>query len=266
MKNKDQTNVYATGTAEEYHRIAAALGPGEPVVSLLRKIAPNHLQGEVLDLGAGTGVLSLALSNAGSEVTALDADEEMLHFLRVDDAPGACKTILADFRNFDLGRRFRLITMSRNTFYMAQTTEDKLSVLKGIRAHLHEDGVALLDCSDATKFIALGKGLSSFSLPLSRNMSLTVTQSVDTAAQMVSTLYTTYTSGGPSSFQELATWSTLAELRWMAAMVGLEVRGVFADYEANDYCNFSEGMIALLGPSLDEGIETSVDLQMKSKF
>lgn len=71
--------------------------------------------GPVLDVGAGTGRVSLELARAGHEVVALDLEPELLAVLgeRAGDLP--ITTVAADARGFTLHRRFALILAPMQT-------------------------------------------------------------------------------------------------------------------------------------------------------
>jgi len=71
--------------------------------------------GPVLDVGAGTGRVSLELARAGHEVVALDLEPELLAALaqRAGDLP--VRAVAADARDFALDRRFALIIAPMQT-------------------------------------------------------------------------------------------------------------------------------------------------------
>jgi SAM-dependent methyltransferase len=71
--------------------------------------------GPILDVGAGTGRVSLELARAGHQVVALDLEPELLAVLaeRAGDLP--VQTVAADARDFALGRRFGLILAPMQT-------------------------------------------------------------------------------------------------------------------------------------------------------
>lgn len=71
--------------------------------------------GPILDVGAGTGRVSLDLARAGREVVALDLEPELLAALRERAGDLPVETVAADARAFDLGRRFALIIVPMQT-------------------------------------------------------------------------------------------------------------------------------------------------------
>lgn len=57
----------------------------------------------VLEIGAGTGVLTAALAAGGADVTALEIDRDLIEILRAHDRLASVRTIEADALTFDFG-------------------------------------------------------------------------------------------------------------------------------------------------------------------
>lgn len=106
----------------------------------------------VLDLGAGTGRVALALARAGHEVVALDVDAVFLATLR-DRADGLpVTTVRADARAYELGRRFPLVLAPMQTVQLLGGAAGRARFLACAAAHLAPGGLlacALADALDA---------------------------------------------------------------------------------------------------------------------
>jgi SAM-dependent methyltransferase len=102
--------------------------------------------GAVLELGAGTGRVTLAIAEAGIPIHALDASPEMLDMLaaKLADRPKNVRDrvtlIRGDMRTFDLPQRFALVISPFRAFLHNVTDEDRLATLARVRHHLRPGG------------------------------------------------------------------------------------------------------------------------------
>jgi SAM-dependent methyltransferase len=102
--------------------------------------------GPVLELGAGTGRITLGIAAAGVSVHALDADPGMLDKLRqkLAAAPADVRqrvvVVTGDMRAFTLAERFALIIAPFRAFLHNLTEADQLACLNRVREHLRPRG------------------------------------------------------------------------------------------------------------------------------
>jgi ubiquinone/menaquinone biosynthesis C-methylase UbiE len=105
--------------------------------------------GPVLDLGAGTGRLTLPLARAGYDVTGIDSAGEMLAIARrrLDAAGLAGRVTLVemDFTQVELDQQFGLAYCGFNGFLHLIETEEQLAALHAWRRHLRPDGLLVID-------------------------------------------------------------------------------------------------------------------------
>lgn len=99
--------------------------------------------GDILELMAGTGRLTVPLIEAGFPVTALDYSPEMLAVLRRKLAVRGLSADVhqADIRSFELGRQFRQIWIAFQAFPELTSANDQRAALARIHAHLADDGL-----------------------------------------------------------------------------------------------------------------------------
>lgn len=100
--------------------------------------------GEVLDLGCGTGRVSLHLGRHGHRATGLDADP-VLSAEMARRAAGAGLPVVAevgDAREFDLGRRFALVLAPMQLIQLFERSDRRRDCLACARRHL-EPGALL---------------------------------------------------------------------------------------------------------------------------
>jgi len=105
--------------------------------------------GPVLDVGAGTGRVAIALARAGHDVTALDIEPELLEELarRAEAAGVAVRTVVADAAGFDLGgRRFPLIAVPMQTI---QLLDERDGFFASARRALAPGGLVALALAEA---------------------------------------------------------------------------------------------------------------------
>jgi SAM-dependent methyltransferase len=110
---------------------------------LAQKLGVSRL----LEIGAGSGRVSVALARRGLEVVALEPSPRMLEFGR---AYAASEGVVVDFvagdvRHFDLNERFDLIIAPFNMLMHLYTLGDQDDALERIRAHLKPGGTFAFD-------------------------------------------------------------------------------------------------------------------------
>ena len=115
---------------------------------LWRDLAVVH-GGPVLDIGAGTGRVTLDLARAGHRVVALDRNPILLAALRERAGGLPIGVVEADARDFDLGRRFPLIVVPMQTIQLLGGREERARFLACARAHLEPGGVVALALAEA---------------------------------------------------------------------------------------------------------------------
>jgi SAM-dependent methyltransferase len=102
----------------------------------------------VLDVGAGTGRVTLALAAAGHEVVALDVDTVLLAALseRAAAAGLVVETVVADAQGFDCGAgRFGLVVVPMQT---VQLLRDRGAFLQAARRALRPGGLLAIAIAD----------------------------------------------------------------------------------------------------------------------
>lgn len=94
--------------------------------------------GPVLDVGAGTGRVALDLARHGHDVTALDADPELIHELsaRARSRDLRVRATAADARSFELGHAFALAIAPMQVIQLFGGEQGRRSALAAIRRHL----------------------------------------------------------------------------------------------------------------------------------
>lgn len=99
--------------------------------------------GPILELGCGTGKLSIALSEAGFSVAGVDNSPALLQFAasKSDDV----LWIEGDMRSFNLNERFALIMLPSNNLGHLHTPQDFEGCIGSVKRHLQPEGVFVID-------------------------------------------------------------------------------------------------------------------------
>ena len=105
----------------------------------------------ILELGCGTGRISMALAEAGKRITGLDLSERMLEravqkraALHVE-ARERVHLIQGDMAKFDLGEKFRLVIIPFRPFQHLLEVQQQVECLGCVRKHLAPGGRLILD-------------------------------------------------------------------------------------------------------------------------
>jgi SAM-dependent methyltransferase len=113
----------------------------------------------ILEIGAGTGRVSLELARAGHAVTALDLDRELLSELDARAAGLEVITVVADAREFELGRRFALVIAPMQTIQLLGGTEGRRAFLQTARRHLLGAGLMAVAIAEELELFEVLDGM-----------------------------------------------------------------------------------------------------------
>lgn len=103
--------------------------------------------GPVLELGCGTGKITIPIAEAGFEVTGIDLSENMLEHAqnKVSDGRLSAQFLHANMTNFTLGRKFKTIVLPSNNLAHLMDYREAGKCFSSVYEHLEEDGVFIID-------------------------------------------------------------------------------------------------------------------------
>lgn len=107
-------------------------------------------QGEVLELGCGTGRVALALSAKGFNVTGLDLSQQMLDefyskLINKQELEEKITLVHGNMADFSFNRQFGLIIAPFRAFQALTDDSDIKNALSCIYKHLTEDGIFIVN-------------------------------------------------------------------------------------------------------------------------
>lgn len=105
----------------------------------------------ILELGCGTGRITMALAEVGRRITGLDLSERMLERAvnkRAElpvDARARVQLVQGDMARFDLREKFRLVIIPFRPFQHLLEVQQQMDCLDCVRKHLAPGGRLILD-------------------------------------------------------------------------------------------------------------------------
>ena len=123
----------------------------DSIYAYVREDIPFYIQeasrsgGPVLELGCGTGRVTLPIAKSGTDIVGLDNSEGMLEIARskarlLEHGHGDMDLRLGDMREFSLGQEFPLVIIPFRGFLALLSVEDQVRCLTRIRGHLGPEG------------------------------------------------------------------------------------------------------------------------------
>ncbi|WP_327411431.1 class I SAM-dependent methyltransferase (plasmid) [Streptomyces sp. NBC_01281] len=220
--------------AVAYDSLSSAV-PHSDDVAAIEEALPEGAS--VLELGSGTGRVSIPLSEAGFHVTSADISGEMCDRLRRKDAGGKVNVHHADARSLRIpGASFDAVLCLFNTITYATTQQAQREVLRTIAAHLRPTGHAYLEFSAPDAVVReWGPGPKVVPTAIGEGSLTTMAGRFVAHTQRLDIAHTHRRPDGEVFFetQQRIIWP--AELALMAELEGLKVVGEFRDWRWSPY-------------------------------
>lgn len=122
-------------------------------VDYVKKIRNDlHHEGtRILDLGCGTGTLSLLLAQSGFQVTGVDLSEEMLAIAQAKKGTESIVFYHQNMTKLDLRQTFDVVVIFCDALNYLHTKEETLETLRRVCEHLTEGGLLMFDVHSVYK-------------------------------------------------------------------------------------------------------------------
>ena len=137
----DYDNLIEYSDPEIYDLENQDFEPDGPFILALAK----KLGGRVLELGCGTGRVTIPLAQNGLDIVGIDVVPGMIERAKLKSKGLPIEWVLADARTFQLGRKFRLIFESGSVFHHMLTRPDQEAYLARVREHLEDNGQLVIN-------------------------------------------------------------------------------------------------------------------------
>ncbi len=218
--------------------------------------------GAILEIGSGTGRVSIALAGEEQRVTGVDLSGEMISLAQKKiEASGLSKQvnlIQADMRRFKLDDHFGLAIVPLNTFLHNLTLDDQLATLNSIKQHLAPNGLLVLDC-----FLPDPTNVDDHRLILQRSV-------IDRGTEATAQLFLSRTTDWANQQQDITYFIDRAdrsgqvqrtlfntsfrfiyrnEMQLLLKLGGFELKEVYGSYELDPFEANSDKMIVVATPT-----------------
>ncbi|MFF8288348.1 class I SAM-dependent methyltransferase [Streptomyces sp. NPDC016309] len=188
----------------------------------------------VVDFGAGSGRLALALAERGYRVDAVDNSPAMLDQLRARDEKGLVGRHVADIATADVGTGFDLCLITNSTLFMLPSQDAQRAALGRAAAHLGDGGHLLVEVYEPSFFHRL-EGAHTQSSVLADGTLLVDSMTNDPVEQLLVLLRTFVSDGRVRTFPEVSRYTWPAELDLMAATEGFAKVARWSDWEGSPF-------------------------------
>jgi SAM-dependent methyltransferase len=214
-------SVYGDRMADLYDELPTHPADADVAAACLAELARG---GPVLELGIGTGRISLPLAAHGVPVSGVDASAAMVAKLRAKPGGDRIPVTIGDFAGVPVDRRerFSLIFIVYNTFFALCDVDSQRRCVENITGHLGPDGRFVIEAfvPDPSRFVrdqhieVRHVGIDSVVLSASRH---------DGAAQRVDSMLVRLANDGVRTWPVRLRYSYPGELDLMAELAGLRL-------------------------------------------
>lgn len=113
-----------------------------------KKWLPKNKEAKILELCCGTGRLTVPIAKDGHNICGVDYTSSMLEQAKVKASEAGLEInfIEADIRSLNLQEKFDFIFIPFNSIHHLYKNEDLFKAFNGVKNHLKEGGLFLLDC------------------------------------------------------------------------------------------------------------------------
>ncbi len=214
--------------------------------------------GPVLELGCGSGRILVPTRRAGIDITGLDGSADMLAACRakLEGENLDASLLVGDMRDFDIGRKFALVTIPFRPFQHLLDVEDQMACLKCIREHLRPGGRLIFDVFNPRMDLIATQGPeivpeATFDLPDGRRIERSHRRLAHDRARQVMTIEIIHqvVGGEQTSLTIEMHYFFRFELEHLLARCGFRVERLFGGLDESPFGQDSQEMIFVAVPA-----------------
>jgi len=218
----------------------------------------QRYRGAILELACGSGQLIVPIAAKSAPAFGLDNTPEMLTAARrrADAAGARVEFVQGDMREFEIGQKFSLIFIARNSLLHLSEQSEFAALFRAIRRHLNSDGVFAFDifnpnlsfgCRPSTERFAVMRKASR----LYGEITVEATSDYDTVSQVNRATWFIST---PEQHDK---WIVPLDLRWifpqelssLLAANGFRLERRDGDYSGGDFTSASPLQVCQCRPA-----------------
>lgn len=226
-----------------------------------KKWLPRNKEAKILELCCGTGRLTIPLAKDGYNICGVDYTSSMLERAKVKASEAGLEInfIEADIRTLNLQDKFDVIFIPFNSIHHLYRNEDLFKTLKGIKNHLKEGGLFLLDCFNPNiQYIVENeeehKVIAEYTTSDGREVLIKQTMHYENATQINRIEWHYYINGEFHSIQNLDMRLFFPqELDSYLERAGFNILHKFGGFEEEEFKDRSEKQIYVLACNASKG-------------
>jgi len=212
----------------------------------------RNFNGKILEIGAGTGRITIPLLKKGIDVTAIDIAPKMLEVLKekLEKDNLQARIICTDMRNFKMKEKFDAVIVTFRTFQHMYSVDDQKATLKNIKRHLKQKGILIFDVyAPKLKYIEGGdwqwREDDKEIAPLVKDkIKIFQRNKYDMAEQVMCQEYRVdYLNGKTDTTNFKMRFFFPFEVRHLLEMTGFEVKNLYGDFKKNKFTTNSPEMV-----------------------
>ena len=212
--------------------------PSETEIEFLADLARG---GRVLELGIGTGRVTVPLAERGLEVHGVEASERLIERLWAKPGAGGVTVRIGDFREVPFEGPFALILAVGDTISMLDSQDEQIACFESVAQNLSDGGAFVIEAANPAKLAGAPRVQGSVD---GDAVWLYVTNH-DSARQWLAQTQVRIAGGETQTYPMGGRYAWPAELDLMARMTGLRLEGRYGGWDRSPFTSETGRYVAV---------------------